>query len=166
MKTFLFFWFLSFNNPNAILIGDSQSKSISENSILVNLDSTLNKTGWRVSDLSKALMVHPTDCQINKVFVSIGTNGAFSANDKVEDLCFLLSLKFPNAKNYIIVGSYGWGDNKNVTTKEINTYYKRFEKLGFDKLKTEIGYSSSHPTNKTTSIINIGKEVDRIINGW
>lgn len=157
--------FLLTGSPNSLLIGDSQAISIQNNSKLVTVDQTLQKVGWRVSDLIKALIIHTVDEKAKKVFITIGTNGTYDAKDDVDFLCKLLKTKFPNADLYVIVGSYGWGNNKTVSKNLVNEYYKRFEKAGILKLKNEIGFSSTHPSVKTPSIIEVAREIDSIING-
>lgn len=160
---FSFLFLLSSNN--SLLIGDSQASSIKNNSKLVLLDSTLQKVGWNVANLCEALMVHSVDENIKKVFISIGTNGAYSVNDNINLLCRLLKDKFPNADLYVIVGSYGWGNNKTVTSDMVEKYYNRFEINGVIRLENQIGYCTSHPDTKTPTIIKIGEEIDRLIYG-
>lgn len=152
-------------SQNAIIIGDSQTEDIAYFSKNVYMIPSLHKVGWWVINLNKSLKLYKTDTTITHVFICIGTNGVFSKYDKVEDLCDLIKIKFPNAIPYVIKGSYGWEkDNTNIPNinDKINIYYDRFYKKGITPIKYEIGYSKRHPSIKTNSIITISKYIDSI----
>jgi len=152
---------------NAIVIGDSQTEDIANLTQEAYMVAPLQKVGWWVINLIKALQNYTPDPTVSHVFVCIGTNGVFSKADKIEQLCDQLKVTFPNAILYVIKGSYGWeSDNTGISNIEdiMNTYYNRFSAKGINVMPTEIGYSSKHPSSSTKSIIQIASDIDEITN--
>ena len=150
---------------NAIVIGDSQTEDISTLTKDAYMVQPLQKVGWWVINLLKALQNYPPDATVSHVFVCIGTNGVFSKSDKIEALCDQLKVTFPNAILYVIKGSYGWeSDNTGIDNIEdiINDYYNRFSAKGINVMPTGIGYSRKHPSSSTASIIQIASDIDSI----
>jgi hypothetical protein len=161
-------WFGFGPSNQNIIIGDSQAPTIAYYSKLTVVEKSLQKGGWRVSNLIEALKVYSVNKNTKNVFVCIGTNGVFSKDDDVDALCLLLKEKFPSASIYVIPGSYGWSWKGPYTPPtsmkdKIKTYYNRFEVNGVHKLKNEIGLSSEHPNINTPSMKLIGAEIDSII---
>jgi len=151
-----------------IIIGDSQTPDIAHFSKKVVVEKTLQKGGWRVSNLIEALQAYSVNKNVNNVFVCIGTNGVFSKDDNVSELCKILKEKFPNSYFYVIPGSYGWswrGSYKPPSSMpdKIKTYYKMFEENGVKKLSNGIGLSSEHPNTNTPSMKLIAEEIDSLI---
>jgi hypothetical protein len=162
---------LAFNTPkrkvplNAILIGDSQTEDLANLTKDAYMVSDLQKVGWWVINLLKALKAYTPDPTVSDVFVCIGTNGVFSKADKVEELCDQLKITFPNANLYVIKGSYGWeSDNKGISNIEdiMTAYYDRFAAKGVTVMPNAIGYSSKHPSDSTPSMIQIAADIDLI----
>lgn len=147
---------------NPIIIGDSQTFLISQMTDKITLKDNLCRNGWNVGNLIFALNSNPIDKTVSEVFICIGTNGNFSKNDNIEQLVALVKNKFPNARLYAIVGSYGWGNNAVVGS--LYTYYLRFFNKGVIVLKTQIGNTSTHPTTSTPSIKKIAEEINSILN--
>ena len=124
-----------------IIVGDSHAVGISR--LLKNVQkSSCAVGGWMVSNVIKCLTSQPEDKGVAKVFISIGTNGLYSQNDKVEDLINLLKSKYPKAKIYVYGGSYGWSGNlsKSAVEERRNKYYKRFTDNSVILLKNGLGY--------------------------
>lgn len=88
-----------------ILIGDSQCKHIEMNSSNVKIKKSLQKIGIGLLKLNQMVLREPKDYNIKNVFVSIGVND----NYRYQEIGFIKNLKktFPNAKIYMIPGSYG-----------------------------------------------------------
>ena len=166
---------LAFRNPknkvplNAILIGDSQTEDLANLTKDAYMVSDLQKVGWWVINLLKALKAYTPDPTVSHVFVNIGTNGVFSKADKVEELCDQLKITFPNAELYVIKGIYGWeSDNTGISNIEdvMSSYYERFASSGVNIIQHEIGYSTKHPSDKTPSMIQIATDIDSITSNY
>jgi hypothetical protein len=158
----------------SILIGDSQTPSIKNNSRKlqpIGPSEGLWKSGWFVKDLLKAVKAYAKDDTIDQVFINIGTNGAYQRADKIEDLVDAITVTFPNAKKYVIEGSTGWSTGvnndgyslKTVTRAIIDAYYKRFTDKGVTKLTNAIGSDPNHPNDSTPGIKKVGAEIDDLI---
>jgi len=149
-----------------IIIGDSQTPSIKANSKLlqpITTEGTLWKVGWQLKDLNDAVKRYAGDPTITHVFINIGTNGNYKTSVDINAFVNTTKTKFPNAKLYVIVGSWGWGGIKSTTLKDTENFYSKFINAGVVKLDNPIGFSSTHPGNKTPGIIAIGKEIDKIL---
>jgi hypothetical protein len=138
-----------------IVVGDSHGVMIGAKLKNAKADPLLSKSGWRVSDVIKALSKYPVSPDVANVFISVGTNGQYTKYDKVEDLVALLEEKFPNALLYAFKGSYGWSGrygNPNAASDQI-PYYQRMEDMGVEILKNGLGYFSTdagaHSTTST-----------------
>lgn len=170
----LFGLFMYFKNKKGvkkankkIIIGDSHAVGIGSASTNVEVDKKIATGGWMVSNLINALQNYPTRNDVDCVIVSIGTNGQFSSNDKIEDLVKLIKNKFPKSNIYIFRGSYGWSGSRtqNQILDRLVPYYKRFEKSGVIVLKNQLGYfkdgGEAHST-KTPQAIEIIKEINEL----
>jgi len=150
--------FASKKNPivgRNIVVGDSHGVMIGAKLKNAKADPLLSKSGWRVSDVIKALSLYPVSPDVANVFISVGTNGQYTKSDKVENLVSLLEEKFPNALLYAFKGSYGWSGrygNPNAASDQI-PYYQRMEDMGVEILKNGLGYfstdSEAHSTTST-----------------
>ena len=149
---------------NNLIIGDSQVISVYSNTKNLNIDTRLHRVGWGINDLINAVRRHPVNKSVDRVFICVGTNDGYKTTVGISTLSLLLDYKFPNAKKYVIVGSYGWGINRYVKYEDVNNYYNTFNIYSIIRLKNEIGYSKTHPNHNTPTIINIGGEIDVITN--
>jgi len=147
----------------AILIGDSQTYLIAKMTTKLTLVPELCHVGWSVANLSAAVEDYPVNKTVAKVFVCIGTNGNFNSSDKIEYLMQLTKMAFPNAKIFVIQGSYGWGNNVKSNLYNYNAYYLRFHNKGAYVLHNAIGYSPAHPTVNTPTIKTIATEINKIV---
>lgn len=153
-------------SPSNLIIGDSQVMSIHSNiNSNVSIDENLYKVGCGINELILHVKSHPINNKVERVFICVGTNDGYKTTDGISTICLILNYKFPKAKLFVIVGSYGWGFNKDVVYEDVDKYYKTFETYGAIRLKNEIGYCATHPTNTTPTIMNIGYEIDCIVNG-
>lgn len=136
-----------------LVVGDSHGVMIGAKLKNAKADPLLAKSGWRVSDVIKALSTYPISPDVANVFISIGTNGQYTKSDKIEDLVDLLEEKFPNAYLYAFKGSYGWSGkygNPNAASDQI-PYYQRLEDMGVEILKNGLGYFSTDAGAHSTS---------------
>ena len=160
-----------------IVIGDSQTANIASyctSAAMIGTAEgipTLHQTGQNLKWLTEAVGVYPVSDKVKGVIVSIGTHGAFSKNDDVATFKAAINRVFPNASKLIVVkGSWGWGNNKAITPKEVNNYYDMFQKIGFIATANAVGdmtlydkyanrpYNAGLPTYAA-----IGKEVDNYL---
>ena len=90
----------------------------------------------------------------------IGTNDLY-VDRGIEKLFKSLWITFPNAKIYVIQGSWGWGGLKHTGYDKIKKYYKLYEDLGGIIIEPPIGKGDPHcdcPVYK-----KIGKAIDNIL---
>jgi len=136
-----------------IVIGDSHGVMIGSKLKNAKAEPSLSKSGWSLSSLLTAVSAYPKSSDVSNVFISIGTNGQYSKNDKIEQLVTLLKEKFPNAYFYAFKGSYGWSGqygNPNAASDQI-LYYKRFQDMGVTILNNGLGYFSTDAQAHSTS---------------
>lgn len=150
------------------IIGDSQTTFIDINSNRakrisdISGKSSLWESGQNVSWLKNALYNYPISKDVNSIIVSIGTNGGFSENDDINGLVSAIRLKFPNAKLYVVQGSWGWGNNKDISIDKVNKYYNRFNNLGVKIIEPAIG-NVDNPHIDLPIYTKIGDEIDKIL---
>ena len=154
-------------NKNYI-IGDSQTPIIDRNSKKASL---INKTGseqslWKGSQglswLKSAVKNYKVSTDVNTIIINIGTNGKFNVKDDIAGLVSAIKDKFPNAKLLAVKGSWGWDNNKDVTTSEVNRYYDIFKKYGVKVLDNAIG-KTTNPHKNLPIYAKIGEEIDKNI---
>lgn len=158
-------------NLQNIIIGDSLTPLIAKNSIEVDMlgpvgsEANLWKSGVNTEWLKNAVEKFPTTTTIKNVVIKIGTNSGFSIRDDIKGLFAALRRAFPSAKFFVVQGSWGWGNNKNVTANKVKTYYDLFAKEGATVIQPPVGYfSTSAQAHKETPIIKeIGKNLDLAI---
>jgi hypothetical protein len=142
-----------YNSGRNLVVGDSHGVMIGAKINNGKADPLLSKSGWNVSNVLNALNSYPISTDVSNIFISIGTNGGFNKNDKIEELVSQLKQKFPNAYLYAFKGSYGWSgkyNNPNAASNQI-PYYKRFEDMGVIILNNGLGYFSTDAGAHSTS---------------
>ena len=150
------------------IIGDSQTPFFDKNSTKVSRiseqsgKSSLWEGGQNLKWLKSAVEEYPVSPDVNSITINIGTNGGFSPNDDVNGLVSAIKQKFPNAKLYVVQGSWGWGGNKNITEEKVKAYYDRFSALGVKVISPAIG-SVADPHGNLPIYATIGKELDKVI---
>jgi len=155
------------NLPENIVIGDSQSPYVSNGSTSFKLISTQGSEsslwlgGKTLSWLLSAVKKHTGSDNVKNIAICIGTNGAFNSHDNISGLVDELESKFPNAKLFVIQGSWGWGGLKNMTEKKVRDYYKNFEDNGVKVIEPPIGKIEPHGNKPIYKII--GKNLDNSI---
>ena len=146
--------------PNNIIIGDSQTPYVDRNSKKVERVVGLWKGGIDVPILTKMVQSHKVSTNVQNVFLCIGTNDLY-VDKGIEKLFKSLWITFPNAKIYVIQGSWGWGGVTHTKYDKIKKYYKRYEELGGTIIEPPIGKGDPHgncPVYK-----KIGKAIDNIL---
>ena len=101
----------------------------------------LSTVGWTINNLVETLK--KPNVAVNKsvknVVLSIGSNNNWTLQiTKQNELIALIKSKYPDAKLYILNGSYGWGNLKvDITNTDsfwqnkITTYIKVYKDNGF-----------------------------------
>jgi hypothetical protein len=154
--------------PINLLMGDSQTPDVDAKS---NKFSRLKPTGgpgslwqsgWFASDLLADINAFPVSPQVKNIALCIGTNGGFG-NDNISGLINAVKTKFPNAKIFVIQGSWGWGNNAGISESKVDAYYAKYTSLGVTLINPKIGYSINHPNSTTPSFTLIGKNLDNAI---
>ena len=146
--------------PNNIIIGDSQTPYVDRNSKKVERVVGLWKGGIDVPVLTKMVQRHKVSTNVQNVFLCIGTNDLY-VDKGIEKLFKSLWITFPNAKIYVIQGSWGWGGVTHTKYDKVKKYYKRYEELGGTIIEPPIGKGDPHcncPVYK-----EIGKVIDNIL---
>lgn len=150
-----------------IVIGDSQTPHIARQTNKADLisDTPGERSLWqgskRLSWLLNAVSNYPIDKKVKNVIISIGTNGGFNKGDNIAGLVSELEGTFPNAKIFVVKGSWGWGGVAKKTEKDVNEYYDIFSNLGVEVIPTPIGNIEPHGNRPVYRII--GSEIDSMI---
>lgn len=156
------------SDSKSIIIGDSQTPFIANQSKQASLlgkvggENSLWKGGMGVDWLKNAVSKYPTSKNIKSVIISIGTNGGFNKSDDIKGLTQQLKRAFPNAKLFVVQGSWGWGGNKGITTTSVKSYYDKFSAEGVKVISTPIGVVSD-PHSNLPVYKEIGKNIDSSI---
>lgn len=150
-----------------IIIGDSQTPYVDWGSSKFELissqsgESSLWSGGKSLIWLLNAVKKQPSDSCVTNLAICIGTNGGFNKKDSIQSLIINIKNKFPNAKLFVIQGSWGWGGVSNKTEKQVRDYYQEFGKSGVVIVEPPIGKIEPHgrkPIYKT-----IGKNLDSLL---
>lgn len=150
-----------------IVIGDSQAPYVANGSEKFNListqggESSLWLGGKTLSWLLSAVKKHSGSDEVDNIAICIGTNGMFNPNDDISGLINELKKKFPNAKLFVIQGSWGWGGLKNVSEKKVRNYYKIFGDKGVEIIEPPIGNIEPHGNKPVYK--KIGQNLDNSI---
>jgi hypothetical protein len=156
-------------NPHSIIIGDSQTPYIAKQSSKVKMlgknpqQSSLWKGGINLEWLKLAVSKYSPNKDIKNVVINIGTNGRFNLNEDIPGLIEVIKKRFPNAKLFVVKGSWGWGVNKSVTEQKVNLYYNKFKELGVEVVDPAIG-KVNDPHGDLPIYKVIAHNLDRVIN--
>ena len=157
----LLFCFVGYSQiPTNIVIGDSQTPYIDLNSKKVVKVVGLWKKGVRVPELTKMIQRQNVSPIIQNVFLCIGTNDLYYRNG-VEKLFNSICVTFPNAKIYVIQGSWGWGNLRHTRYGKVKKYYKRYEELGGTIIEPPIGKGDPH--HNSVVYKKIGEVIDNML---
>ncbi|MDV3950527.1 hypothetical protein CMT75_18595 [Elizabethkingia anophelis] len=146
------------------IIGDSQSFQLAKQSKLATILSAYTKSGIGIRELNTFLENSNVENQIKNnaraIFISIGVNDNY--NDfGISRLIKNLDVVFPNAFFFIIKGSYGWGNVKNVNFKNYNSFYTKFKNAGTYVLYDDIGNGDPH--HQKSEYFILGKKIDEAV---
>lgn len=126
-----------------ILIGDSQTYFLAKYSTKIKRVPKLSQPNIGVVELTSKVRLYPVSPHVNSVSVCIGVNDGYK--DKgVQQLLVRIKNTFPNAKIYIIQGSWGWGKVKKANQDTLNKYYKQYIDSGCILISPSIGRGDPH----------------------
>jgi hypothetical protein len=147
----LLFTILSFSQEH-ILIGDSQTYILSKHSTKIKQVSELSQSGIGVLQLTNKVRLYPVSPCVNSVSVCIGVNDGYKDRG-IKQLLVRIKNTFPNAKIYIIQGSWGWGTVKRANQNTLNKYYKQYIDAGCILISPAIGKGDPHKDKNVYKII-------------
>lgn len=139
-------------NKQNVLIGDSQTFLLKKHSTIVTHETKLSKVGIGVPQLIAKIKNYPIQPNVLSLTICIGVNDGY-IDKGISQLMIVVKRTFPNARIYIIKGSWGWGQVKTITKDKFNNYYKKFEDLGAHIIQTPIGYGDPHKNKKVYKTI-------------
>ena len=155
----------------SIIIGDSQTPYVDRQSSKVQLVDELQEGGKGVGWLRDQVAAYPVSPNVKNVVLCIGTNGGYRSKGSSEAGLFTALRKtFPNAKVYAVQGSWGWGGIKDITEKQVRSYYKeKYQSQGAILIEPPIGDGkkngdSSDPHGPRSAYIQIGAAIDANLN--
>jgi hypothetical protein len=143
IKIFMLLFLTVSYGQQHILIGDSQTTFLSKNSIKIKRVPELSKGGIGVPYLINMVSSYPKSTNVKSVSICIGVNDRYKDRG-VNELVKIVKNKFPNAKLFVIQGSWGWGGVSNMNQNNLDLYYKHFVDLGCSLITPPIGNGDPH----------------------
>lgn len=147
----ILFTFVTYSQQH-ILIGDSQTYILAKHSTKIKQVPKLSQSGIGVVQLTSKVRLYPVSPYVNSVFVCIGVNDGYKDRG-VHQLLIRIKNTFPNAKIYIIQGSWGWGRVRRANQNTLNKYYKQYTDSGCILISPSIGRGDPHRDKNVYKII-------------
>ena len=138
----ILFTFVTYSQQH-ILIGDSQTYLLAKHSTKIERVPKLSQSGIGVLRLTSKVRSYPVSNHINSVSVCIGVNDGYKDRG-VQKLLVRIKNTFPNAKIYIIQGSWGWGRVIKANQNTLDKYYKQYIDSGCILISPAIGKGDPH----------------------
>ena len=138
----LLFTIFSFSQQH-ILVGDSQTYILAKHSTKIKRVPKLTQPGIGVLQLTSKVRSYAVSPNINSVSVCIGVNDGYKDRG-IQQLLVRIKNTFPNAKIYIIQGSWGWGRVRRANQNTLNKYYKQYIDSGCILISPAIGRGDPH----------------------
>ncbi len=151
-KYILLFFTLSIYSQQHILIGDSQTYILAKHSTKIKRVPKLTQSGIGVVQLTSKVRLYPVSPYVNSVSVCIGVNDGYKDRG-VKQLLVRIKNTFPNAKIFIIQGSWGWGRVRRANQNTLNKYYKQYIDSGCILIAPAIGRGDPHKNKNVYKII-------------
>ena len=147
----ILFSVLTFSQEH-ILIGDSQTYFLAKHSTKIKRIPQLSQSGIGVVHLIQKVRLYPVSPHVKSVSLCIGVNDGYK--DKgIQQLLQKTKKTFPNAKIFIIQGSWGWGKVKKANQNTLNKYYKQYIDSGCILISPAIGKGDPHKNKNIYKII-------------
>ena len=147
----LLFTIFSFSQQH-ILIGDSQTYLLAKHSTKIKRVPKLTQPGIGVVQLTSKVSSYPVSPYVNSVSVCIGVNDGYKDRG-VQKLLVRIKNTFPNAKIFIIQGSWGWGRVTKANQNTLDKYYKQYTDSGCILISPAIGKGDPHKDKNVYKII-------------
>ena len=147
----IFFTFVTYSQQH-ILIGDSQTYFLAKHSTKIKRVPKLSQSGIGVVQLTSKVRLYPVSPHVNSVSVCIGVNDGYKDRG-VPQLLVRIKSTFPNAKIYIIQGSWGWGAVRRANQNTLDKYYKQYINSGCILISPAIGRGDPHRDKNIYKII-------------
>ena len=132
-----------------ILIGDSQTYLLAKHSTQIKQIKRLCQPGIGVIELNRKTLKYPVSPAVKSVCVCIGVNDGYKDRG-ISILVNTIRRTFPNARLFIIQGSWGWGTVRRMNQDTLNRYYKQFPET---IIHPAIGKGDPHRDKKVYRII-------------
>jgi hypothetical protein len=120
----ILFSVLTFSQEH-ILIGDSQTYLLARHSTEIKQVKQLCQSGIGVVKLNRKTLKYPVSPAVKSVCVCIGVNDGYKDRG-ISILVNTIKRTFPNARLFIIQGSWGWGTVRRMDQSNLDRYYKQF----------------------------------------
>ena len=147
----ILFTFVTYSQQH-ILIGDSQTYILAKHSTKIKRVPKLTQPGIGVLQLTSKVRLYPVSPNIKSVSVCIGVNDGYKDRG-IQQLLIRIKNTFPNAKIYIIQGSWGWGKVRKANQNTLNKYYKQYIDSGCILIAPAIGRGDPHKDKNVYKII-------------
>ena len=147
----ILFTFVTYSQQH-ILIGDSQTYILAKHSTKIKRVPKLSQSGIGVLQLTSKVRLYPISPCINSVSVCIGVNDEYKDRG-VQKLLVRIKNTFPNAKIFIIQGSWGWGRVTKANQNTLDKYYKQYIDSGCILISPAIGRGDPHRDKNVYKII-------------
>jgi len=126
-----------------ILVGDSQTYFLKTYTKQIKQIKKLCKPGIGVVELNSKILSYPISKDVKTISMCIGVNDNYK--DKgINQLMTTTKRTFPNAKIFIIKGSWNWSKVRIRDLSIMTRYYKIFEDFGTTIINTPIGKGDPH----------------------
>jgi GH24 family phage-related lysozyme (muramidase) len=151
------------NASTNIIIGDSQTKFVANQSSKVKMVSELTQGGKGVDWLRGQVEKYTVSPDVANVILCIGTNGGYRSSGRPEQKLFVALRKtFPNADIFVVQGSWGWGGIKNVKETTVRDYYvTQYQSRGATLIDPPIGAGDPHGNKPVYKLI--GNSIDNML---
>lgn len=147
----LLFTFVTYSQQH-IIIGDSQTYILAKHSTKIKRVPKLSQAGIGVVQLTSKVRLYPVSPYVNSVSVCIGVNDGYKDRG-VQQLLVRIKNTFPNAKIFIIQGSWGWGRVRKANQNTLDKYYKQYIDSGCILISPAIGKGDPHKDKNIYKII-------------
>ena len=160
----------SLEDGTSIIIGDSCTPIILKRSKVLDMignvgsERTLWKSGTGSKWLKEAVSKYQVTPNIKNVVINIGTNDGYNPKMDIKGLVAEVRRVFPSAKLFVVQGSWGWGNNKNITPDKVKVYYDKFRAENVVVIEPPIG-SVKDPHMDLPVYTQIAAAIDLAIKG-